>query len=196
MEHSLPVLGSRQGMQLGPLTSILRTRDNLVIRYLSPVCYPIALQTARNLFQYYAADAEISGGSQQAAQREHFGNVVTVGIGRDTFELDREDRPVKITSTHVEISRTEGECTAYEYEEGMGAIYLSPLSEQRLELVIWGIDEAGLRAAGRLFPMLTGVGQPEFIIVGRKCTWKGAAGVLAMGSFTNAWKASRASFIS
>lgn len=78
----------------------------------------------------------------------------------------------------------------------MGAIFLRPLLNERLELVVWGFDQQGLRQAARLVPMLTGVGQPEFVVVSQRCAWEGAAGVLAMGSFDNFWNVSEASFVS
>ena len=86
--------------------------------------------------------------------------------------------------------------TMFPFEVGMGAIFLRPLLDERLELVVWGFDKQGLRQAARLMPMLTGVGQPDFVIVSKRCAWKGAAGVLAMGLFDNFWKVSRGSFFS
>lgn len=83
----------------------------------------------------------------------------------------------------------------YQFEAGLGAAFLRPLPDERLELVIWGYDDTGLRQAARLVPMLTGVGQPDFIVVSRRCGWKGASGVLAMGLFDYAWKVSKASFL-
>lgn len=94
------------------------------------------------------------------------------------------------------IRRRGGIKKVFPFELGMGAIFLRPLLDKRLELVIWGFDKHGLRQAARLMPMLTGVGQPEFVVVRKRCAWKGAAGVLAMGSFDNLWKVSEASFVS
>lgn len=88
-----------------------------------------------------------------------------------------------------------GTKTIFPFEVGMGAIFLRPLLDERLELVIWGFDKQGLRQAARLMPILTGVGQPDFVIVSKRCAWEGAAGVLAMGSFDNFWKLSEASFV-
>lgn len=76
----------------------------------------------------------------------------------------------------------------------MGAVLLRPLADERLELVIWGYDDDGLHRAARLLPMVTGVGQPEYVIVGPKCAWKGTGGVLAMGSFNASWNITEASF--
>ena len=94
------------------------------------------------------------------------------------------------------IRRHGGTIAIFPFEVGMGAIFLRPLPGERLELVVWGFDKQGLRQAARLVPMLTGVGQPDFVVVSRKCTSKGAAGVLAMGSFDNFWKVSEGSFFS
>lgn len=51
----------------------------------------------------------------------------------------------------------------------MGALFLRPLDGERLELVVWGADVAGLEHAARLVPALTGVGQPDFVILSAKC---------------------------
>lgn len=94
------------------------------------------------------------------------------------------------------IRRRAGMKTVFPFESGMGAIFLRPLLGERLELVVWGLDKQGLRLAARLIPMLTGVGQPDFVVVRKRCAWEGAAGVLAIGLFDNFWEVSEASFIS
>lgn len=81
-------------------------------------------------------------------------------------------------------------------QRGLGAILLRPLPMERLELDIWGFDSFGLRLAARLLPMLTGVGQPEFIVVSERCAWEGTGGVLAMGSFDRHWELSEMAFVS
>jgi len=52
-----------------------------------------------------------------------------------------------------------------------------------LELDVWGSDARGLEIAARLVPMLTGVGQPDFVIADKTMLEQGAGGVLAMGFF-------------
>ena len=81
-------------------------------------------------------------------------------------------------------------------EEGLGAIFLRPLPDERLNIVIWGVDDAGLRSAARLMPMLTGVGQPDFMIVSQACAWKGAAGIVALGFLDYRWNVSKSSYLS
>ena len=107
------------------------------------------------------------------------------------------DYPISIEEGKgVGVRDASGDTRLYPFEDGLGAIFLRPLLEERLEMVIWGFDETGLRQAARLVPMLTGVGQPEFIVCSKDTAWKGVAGVLAMGSFDHHWNVSYASFLS
>ncbi len=184
----------RHGAQLGPLDSILRSVGRFLIRTSAPGS-EVALQIARNLFQYFAADSEIIDLS--AAVGSQSGNVISVTLGPDSAMLGSHIDPVGLDDDRgLYIRRRGGVNTVFPFEVGMGAIFLRPLPDERLELVIWGLDKQGLRQAARLMPMLTGVGQPDFVVVSKRCAWKGAAGVLAMGSFDNFWKVSEASFIS
>lgn len=189
------MLELRYGDQLGPLDSILRTSSRLIIRTFSVETFDMALQVSRNLFQYFAADSEIIQSSADVDQQKS--NVISLALGRDFNEYLSEVHPISITGDRgLVLRKGNGQSRAYELEGGLGAIYLRPLVGGRLELVIWGYDDWGLRLASRLVPMLTGVGQPEYIVVSKACAWKGAAGVLAMGSFDNSWNLSEASFIS
>ena len=83
----------------------------------------------------------------------------------------------------------------YRTEEGLGVIHLAPLPNEGLEVKLWGFDEIGLQYATRLIPMMTGVGQPDFIVTRKSCAWKGTAGVAAMGFFDYAWNISHGSYI-
>ena len=151
------------------------------------------MQISRNLIQYFAADSELTQGTDVGRRSE--GNVVTVGLGRSVAELLREGSSIQVTETGVRLVRFDGSCKRIEFEEGLGVIALSRYSPTALEVFVWGFDAVGLRQAARLFPMLTGVGQPDFIILRKRCAWEGAAGVFALGSFTSSWKASESSFI-
>lgn len=183
----------RHGAQLGPIDSILRSVGRFLIRTSAPVS-DVALQIARNLFQYFAADSEII--DLNAAVGSQSGNVINVTLGSESPMLRSHSDPVGLDDDRgLYIRRCGGKKTFLPFELGMGAIFLRPLLDKRLELVVWGLDKHGLRQAARLMPMLTGVGQPDFVIVSRRCAWEGAAGVLAMGSFDNSWKVSEASFV-
>ena len=81
-------------------------------------------------------------------------------------------------------------------ETGLGAVFLRPLGNERLELVVWGADGSGLRQAARLVPTLTGVGQADFIILSKRAAWQGHAGAIAMGFFDFEWQISEGSYIS
>ena len=184
----------RHGAQLGPLDSILRSDWRFLIRTSTPV-FDVALQIARNLFQYFAADSQII--DQSAAVGAQSGNVISVTLGPDSPMLASHSGPIGLDNGRgVYVHKGGGIKTVFPFEVGMGAIFLRPLFEERLELVVWGFDKQGLRQAARLMPMLTGVGQPDFVIVGKRCAWEGAAGVLAMGSFDNFWQVSKESFFS
>ena len=184
----------RHGSQLGPLHSILQTDGRFSIRILSPEAFDVALQVSRNLFQYFGADCEIVDSSLDMGSPQ--GNVISVARGEDFPELVPHLSPIDLVKDHgIAINKCDGSKRVFQFEMGLGAIFLRPLGREKLELVIWAYDEEGLRQAARLVPMLPGVGQPDFIIVSKACAWDGAAGVLAMGSFDSSWNASEASFV-
>jgi len=89
--------------------------------------------------------------------------------------------------------------TVHEYRDrgqGLAAIFLRPLPDERLELVVWGVDEASLRIVSRLVPTLTGAGVPDFVIADSTMLWKGIEGTLAMGFFDEHWNVSLNAFFS
>lgn len=154
----------------------------------------VCLQIARNLYQYFGADAEII--ESATAYLGRVGNLISVEKGSTISASHLPSFPITVDQGKgLCIRDARGIVRLYEFEEGLGAIYLSPLPNERLELKIWGFDDDGLRHAARLLPMLTGVGQPEFVLVRKRCAWEGAAGVLGMGSFDSCWKVSDASFL-
>ena len=76
------------------------------------------------------------------------------------------------------------------------AIFVRPLGTGKLELVIWGADDERTWQAARLMPTLTGVGQPDFVVLSESCKWKGVDGVVAMGFFGHNWNVTRSSYLS
>ena len=152
-------------------------------------------QIARNLFQYFAADVEIV--TSKVINPLYTGNVIKVAIGTEDFTSIRKRHPIQLKSSEgILIRDVYGKWKLHPFEAGLGAIFLEPLPDERLRLVIWGFDASGLRIAARLLPMLTGVGQPDFVIVSNKSRWRGAGGALAMGHFDHNWDISMASFLS
>jgi hypothetical protein len=43
--------------------------------------------------------------------------------------------------------------------------------------------------------MVTGVGQPDFVVLGESAKWKGIEGALAMGFFDSTWEVTPSSVI-
>lgn len=144
------------------------------------------MQVSRNLFQYFRADTEIF--DREDSLEHHRGNVISIEEGPEMSSPMLSSYPIHIVrSQGIWVRHANDGQKCYRFEKGMGAILLRPLPDERLELMIWGYDGDGLRQAARLLPMMTGVGQPEYVIVSKKCAWKGIGGVLAMGSFSSFW---------
>jgi predicted esterase len=192
---------TRNGRQLGSVDSILRTNGAFQI-----VNHPsehteavdrIALQISRNLCQYFSADTEITANISEAVNNRT-GNVISVHIGADVppqqpylMMTAAAGHGISVHHGRVEIKDARGSKRVYRSRgSDLAAIYLRPLPEERLELVVWGVDEASLRTAARLVPMMTGVGVPDFVVADSTMLWKGADGALAMGFLDENWQAS------
>jgi hypothetical protein len=101
---------------------------------------------------------------------------------------------VQVTPSGITIRDYRGQDQAY--AEARGAAWLQPLAGERLKLVLWGADDEGLGQATRLVPMLTGVGQPDFVVLSEEAKWKGLEGTLALGFFGPQWQITASSFVS
>jgi len=181
----------RSGPQLGRLEAILASRGTIRLRSNGDEAARIALQVSRSLHQYFGADAEISDGGGEAGP----GNIITILQGEDVPGGHLLSYPIEIHKKTIVVRDDAGMVRRYA-GDGISAIFLRPLPDERLELVMWGGDEASLRRAARMMPLVTGVGQPEFIILSRESAWKGLEGVLAMGFLDSHWNATRSSFFS
>ncbi|KAM0710933.1 hypothetical protein Q7P35_001671 [Cladosporium inversicolor] len=189
---------TRHGRQLGSVDSILRTNGAFQI-----IGHPsehaeavdrIALQISRNLCQYFSADTEITANMSQSVNNRT-GNVISVYLGVDVppqpHEAAAASHGIKVHRNRVEIRDALGSKRVYRSRgNGLAVIYLRPLPEERLELVVWGVDEASLQIAARLVPMMTGVGVPDFVVADSTLLWKGVDGALAMGFLDENWQAS------
>lgn len=189
----------RRGRQLGSMTAILRTQGPFVIRHpgsTSTATAHLALQVSRNLHQYFQADANIVLSNSTSATHST-GNVIIFAIGDDVPQGVYSDFPILPSASGVSVHDSKGNQHAYgKNGEPVGAIYLRPLQDERLELVIWGSDENALAQAARLVPMVTGVGQPDFVVIGERAKWKGVDGALAMGFFDSEWRVTASSVVS
>jgi predicted esterase len=189
----------RSGRQLGGIDAILRTQGHFIINYTNPKAFNIALQISRNMHTYFYADSEILG-VQPTLIPPHSGNRVTIVIGTLSECLGPSPfaiQPDSSTPHRLLVRNHEEYWHQIVAEEGsLGAIWVQPLSDERLELMVWGEDEEGLAQAARLVPTMTGVGVPDFVILDGKAKYRGVDGVLAMGFFDAWWNITSSSYIS
>jgi len=187
-------VNKRHGRQLGSMTAILRTQGPFVIRHAGTAnASQIALQISRNLHQYFQADSDIVSSFSESSIDNATGNIITLAVGDN----------IPSTSLDSSIQGGSGKCSVVDYhgrkqeygERARGAAYPRPAGGERLELLIWGADEEGLRQAARIVPMMTGVGQPDFVVFGESAKWRGVEGVLAMGFFDSDWKVTASSVV-
>ncbi|KAF2097456.1 hypothetical protein NA57DRAFT_41840 [Rhizodiscina lignyota] len=188
----------RKGPQLGNIDAILRTVGKFAICHSGSNASNVALQVSRNLVQYYAADAEILEENELAeAFGGSEGNRISIFTGVNVPEPEEENYPLQVNERgDVWIRDDSGNRRSYGQEEAGAAIFVRPLHSERLELVIWGANADSTAMAARLMPTLTGVGQPDFVILSKSCRWKGVDGVVAMGFFDAQWNVTRSSFFS
>ncbi|KAJ5176459.1 uncharacterized protein N7482_002336 [Penicillium canariense] len=191
----------RYGRQLGALDAILRTQGTFTIQVCSPGVEYIALQISRNLFQYFAADAQILRYCSSNSSQHQSGNIITLAVGQDLPTALLEKYPIRIDKGRLVMSTTNPLSTLptlrheYVYDEpGLGAVFLRPCEDEKLELVIWGTDSVGLLQAARLAPTVTGSGQPEYVVLNARSRWEGVAGVYAAGHLDWSWQISPGSY--
>ncbi|PGH23117.1 hypothetical protein AJ80_02745 [Polytolypa hystricis UAMH7299] len=198
-------LDQRYGKQLGMMDAILRTTASFTVRAYSQGSDGVASQISRNTFQYFAADSRVISRCKEesfarASDDHNTGNVITVALKDDLPRSELANFPIHVDSGNLvvrrpHLSRGGSSEHKYEFEPGLGAIFLRPLMNDRLELVVWGADLSGLQQASRLVPMLTGVGQPDFVVLSDRCRWQGFAGVYAAGFFDRSWQVSGAPYV-
>jgi predicted esterase len=191
----IPPFTQRQGLQLGAMDAILHTEGTFLIVEHSPTARPMTLQISRNLNQYFAADASITTAYETALDSP--GNIISVAIGANLPSGLLKTHPIQILGRQITIrsNSSRGNISYHATaEQGLAAIFLRPQPLGRLELVVWGVDEESLTVAARLVPMMTGTGQPDFIIVDRSMLWKGLEGAVALGFLDNDWEISDNAF--
>ena len=177
------------------MDAILRTASAFTV-WCSDSGLNLALQISQNLLQYFGADSRIMlNNAQSTVEACSVGNEIVIIEGRNVPQSALVNFPLQVNDHSIKLRLSDGDTRVFKKGSSPGAIFLRPLPNERLELVIWGADSDGLREAGRLVPMLTGVGQPDFVILGPDVKWKGHGAVLAMGFFDYQWNVSKASFI-
>lgn len=176
------------------MDAILRTEGSFQLVYDSPPAFSVAVQISRNLLQYYAADSDIYHVDEYEKALEAPGNVIFIASGSPPPQSQLRDFPIQLSEETVEI-RSRERVRSYAIEDGMGGAWLRPLPNERLELIIWGSDEVGLRQAARMAPTLTGAGQPDFVLFGKEAAWEGVSGTMALGFSDYSWNVSTASYL-
>ncbi|KAL1306419.1 hypothetical protein AAFC00_005122 [Neodothiora populina] len=187
---------TRNGRQLGSMDALLRTKSGLEIvrTSRSAAIDKVALQISRNLHQYFGSDTDLV--DKSGSHQSDYGNAVRVALGKDVPATFVKDFPINVIHPGiVSLRDASGNNKLYSSEKGLAAIYLRPLKDEQVELMVWGADDEGLEIAARLVPMLTGVGQPDFVIADSKMLWGGAGAVLAMGYFDHLWNVTADSFL-
>jgi hypothetical protein len=186
----------RQGRQLGSMTAILRTHGPFIIRHEGTnTTSHLALQISCNLHQYFQADAIISSPSRNAVTNAT-GNVITLAHGVSVPSSIHSDFPIQVDDSGISVRDYKGILHHYTSEgTSLGAVFLRPLDGERLELVVWGNDDDGLTQAARMVPMVTGVGQPDFVVLGESAKWKGVEGGMALGFFGHEWDVTASSVL-
>ncbi|KAF2121254.1 hypothetical protein BDV96DRAFT_563871 [Lophiotrema nucula] len=184
---------TRNGRQLGAMTAVLRTHGPFTIRHQGPKTAHIALQVSRNLHQYFSAASNIVvTGSNGSVPESESGNIITVAIGEVPSNV-HPNFPIQAGATGVSIRDNKGRSQTF--MDDVGAAFLRPLAGEKLELVLWGVNGESLSQAARLLPTLTGVGQPDIIILGRTARWRGVEGALALGFFDHSWNVTPSSVV-
>lgn len=191
-ENQTPAL--RRGGQLGAMDALLRTQGALQIISHSSKSRRVAVQISRNLCQYFAADTEIFDNG--ARSTKEYSNVIHVVVSKNPPSSHLEHYAIQAdTADGISIRTGRGRLRKFPSSESLGAIFLRPLPNEAVELVVWGVDEEGLGVAARLVPMLTGVGQPDFVVTNKRMLSEGADGVLAMGFFDHVWNVTENSYV-
>jgi hypothetical protein len=177
------------------LDAILRSHGPFAISYTSNDTFDIALQVSRNLHQYFGADSHLV----KPEDRSSFpgsGNLITIAVG-DTLPLSKIDFSIKLSpkTERLMIMNSEGYWeTPGGSKSPLGAIFLRPHDEERLELVVWGSSLSMAQQAARLVPMMTGTGQADFILLKDDAKSRGADACY-MGFFNEWWKVTKSSVL-
>jgi hypothetical protein len=160
---------------------------------------PLALQLSRNFHQYFGADSVIGEMHSRSTQLKPNGgqpsHAVTLAVGGNLPATQAPQFPIEVSQTGVLTIRDAAGrvSTPGRGKKPLGAIFVRPMAGGT-DLVVWGSNYAMLEQAARLVPMLTGTGQPDFIIVTEDARWKGVDGCY-LGFFDSNWQVSRASVL-
>jgi hypothetical protein len=202
--HKIPKEALRDPKHFGGLEAILRTNGPITVVSYGNDSFSTALQISQNLHNYFYADSmvlQLERGhprTESSQPRSIFANRISLSTGNmASAGLCRSDFAIQIClvdgTNHgkatISVSGPNRKAKLFPSEsEEVGAIFLRPLQD-RLELVIWGSNAKMLAQAARLAPTMTGIGAPDWIIINKSASWRGADGC-AMGFFNAKWEIS------
>lgn len=172
------------------MDAILRSNGTFNIASHGPGTGELALQISRNLYTYFSADSIINSTAGP-------GNSITIAVGTELPDSQNGNFPIQITASGALLVRApSGEEYLFGEDDDVAAIYLRPgtTGPESLELVVWGGTAQTAAIAARLVPTLTGVSQPDFVVLDKSSRWKGAEGAVAMGFFDERWNIASTSF--
>lgn len=141
--------------------------------------------------QYFGADTNITCSEWVTGSSPR--TLISIHAGSD-ISTQPEGFPLRIHDSKIAVRDESGQWRQYEGQDAVAVIFLRPGQGNGLELVVWGREVENTRLAARLVPTLTGVGQPDFVVLSSSCKWKGVGGVTAMGFFDHEWNVSRSSY--
>lgn len=175
----------------GPLTIVIGTQSTAKDLNLER----IARNIAHNLYLFFGAEVDIRF-DYEVNDILLDGNVISLGMEDENIYLQDIRRshlknPFALQANKKVIYVHDTTLNHIYRGEGVGAIYLHPLARSRVLMIICGTDQMGLEKAAKLFPYRTGVGQPDWIVVGPKMGVQGMQGVESMGYYSNLWDIER-----
>lgn len=191
-----PEYTMRARCQQGGADAILRSKGHFRIVFHGPETFPIALQISRNLYQYFSADSELLDGQQHLSKEDFPGNTITIATGSNLPPYRLGEFPLQITNDSQVLVRPPGHFSNLKRlnHNDVAAVFLRPSQSEALEQVVWGSTLEDLAWAARLTPFMTGIGQPDFVILSRESRWKGIEGT-SLGFFDAGWEISRSSVL-
>lgn len=193
--HDWKSLFQRFGRQRGALDAFMRTSGAFQVVSCVERDLSLAVQISRNMIQYFAADSNILSCMDYELALARPGNIITLVAEHPPPPARLRTFPITIEADGIKLVGKDGKQRVIRIADAWGVVMLRPLPDQRLELLVWGSNEAGLQHASRLVPTITGVGQPDFIVFSEKARWLGHAGTTAMGFFDYSWNISAASYV-
>lgn len=171
---------TRKSSHFGGLSAILRaSRSPFFVNVTNAALFPLALQVSRNFNTYFGADTEIITNKTDLDFQHHNQHSIILFVG-DSLPLAEAQDSITICDSfdgsHLKFRLANGLWLKLAPAEPQATIFLRPGPLEGLEIVVWGSDLGMVEQAARLLPMMTGTGQPDWIVCRKEMMWKGLEG--------------------